>query len=419
MTIQTTRTALPTDASAASAGNAASLTLFLAIGSFTPSFVFFVFGASSGAAGLMVAAILLVFALLIGVGRVPSTQDVANAAVVAALGLVFLVAHGSVAGLMNAPDVGRAALSAVSIAFMLFAAIVSAPTLFGASDKATDRATNIIRGMFLLIAVASLLGIQPPALLLERPIFPFTEPSHYALAFAPLLVDGCVRSRPIVRWLLLAAGFVIGYLLQSLSLVVAVTLAAAICLPVFRLGILAVVGVVAIAGLQLLDINYFAERVSSDAGSQNISRLVYVQGWELVQRSLADTSGWGVGFQQLGFAPVDSPTADQLYRLLGTDANLKDGGFTAAKIISEFGVFGIVGITMLLFIMTRAVIRLRNEAIHPGELSAGQVLAYSMTVAYLIEMFVRGIGYFSGTTMLLFAALFYNRVINIQRKGVQ
>ena len=417
-TIQTTRSAPPINASAASTGNA-SLTLFLAIASFSPSFVFFVFGASSGAPGLLVAAVLLVFTLLMGVGRAPSTQDVANAAVAAALGLVLIVAHGAVAGLLNAPDVGRAALSAVSIAFMLFAAIVSAPTLFGASETVTNRATHIIRGVFLLIAVASLLGIQPRSLLFERPIFPFSEPSHYALAFAPLLVDGCVRSRPLVRWLLLAAGFAIGYLLQSLSLIVAVTLAAAISLPVLRLGLVAVVGVVAIAGLQLLDVNYFFERVSSDAGSQNISRLVYVQGWELVQRSLADTSGWGVGFQQLGFVPVDSPTADQLYRLLGTDANLKDGGFTAAKIISEFGLFGVIGIAMLVFVMAKSVILLRKEAMHPGDLSGGLILAYSFIVAYLTEMFVRGVGYFSGTTMLLFSSLFYIRSVNVRRRGIR
>lgn len=382
------------------------LALFLAIGSFTPSFMFFMFfRTSSPAPGLMIAAVLLVVLVLMGIGRSPTMQDIANALAMVALWMILIMAHGAVAGLMHPPELARAALSGVAIAFMLLAAILNAPTLFGSDDEATGFATNVIRAVFVVIATASLLGIQPQTLDLEKPVFPFTEPSHYALAFAPLLIDGCVRARPVGRLLLLLTGFVIAYLLQSLSLLIVVAMTSAISLPIVRLGIIA--AILAVVSLTLLDLTYFIERVSSDEGAQNISRLVYVQGWELIGGSLSDSWGWGVGFQQLGFAPIDSPTADLLFRLLGTDANLKDGGFTAAKIISEFGLFGIVGLIVLVTVIASGFFRLRRQATKPGELTGGEILAYSILVAYLTEIFVRGIGYFSGTTMLLFAACSY------------
>jgi hypothetical protein len=58
------------------------------------------------------------------------------------------------------------------------------------------------------------------------------------------------------------------------------------------------------AGLQLVDLTYFTDRLALSHSSSNLSALVYLQGVELIEEALETTRAWGIGFQQLGFAPT-------------------------------------------------------------------------------------------------------------------
>jgi len=193
--------------------------------------------------------------------------------------------------------------------------------------------------------------------------------------------------------------------MESLSLVVGTALAAAVSLSPFRLT----VGVLlAILPLNFMDLSYFLERLDLSSGTTNRSALTYMQGWELIFDSFWRTTGWGLGFQQLGYGePTRGVAADALYEMMGSDANVQDGGFVAAKVISEFGLFGLAAASIFVAYAAGAGLRLRKLSKQPLLMSPGHRLALSVVVAYSIDMFVRGIGYFTGSSALFIIASVY------------
>lgn len=310
-------------------------------------------------------------------------------------------------------DIGRSVISLFFLSVILFTAHYFSNSVFLFRDKTIENTLFVLRWLMVAVGILAILGIQPSiGVTLVKPTFPFTEPSHYALAFTPLLIDVCVKNGGWRRYMWIAIGLGLGYLLNSLSLIAGITLAALISLPLSRLlviggAFIAIVGYFVAAGH--LDIAYFTDRLDFGAHTRNLSALVYIQGWELITSSLEQTNGWGVGFQQLGFGPIVSPTADAIYRMAHSDLNLTDGGFVAAKIISEFGVFGLITVLLFVSAVFRAYRRLRRHSTKQCFVDAGERLALAILCAYTVDMFMRGVGYFTGTTVLAISAYIFDR----------
>ena len=377
-------------------------TIFLVTAAMLPSTIFFLASTSSQAPGLLIATIGLCLLIALGIGAQPSGVTAMNA-VFGGLGfLVLVVVHGTIAALFVAPNFYRLVTSAVLLAALIIGGLILRDTFFRWRDQDLAVAALIVLFVCMGIAFVAVVGFEPVAYNFDRPVFPFTEPSHFALMVTPFVIYGCVRARSWRRLVLLAVFLFIAYWLKSLSLIVAITVAAGISLQI-RQFVLVIAGVAAL--VYVVDISYFTDRVILNQTSDNLSQLVYLQGFELVTGSLLDTKGWGVGFQNLGFVPVNSPAADQIYRLLGSDANLKDGGFTAAKIISEFGILGAGFVAWLVFVAARASVRLRRVATKSMVAPAGTILAWSFLAGMTVELFIRGIGYFSPTTLFFVAAV--------------
>jgi hypothetical protein len=322
---------------------------------------------------------------------------------------VFVIAHLFIAALFGPIAYGRAAGSLVLIALLLVAADCFGHYLFTLPDVDIVRATAVLRWLMVGIGTLAALGLEPPGGEdWAKPVFPFTEPSHFALAFAPLLIDVCVRSNGAKRIFWLLIGFAFAYLLENLTLVVAVVAAAAVSLPVSR----PLPWLVAVSStIAILNLDYFAERIdlsgySSTAGT-NLSVLIYVQGWDLVVDSFDKTGGWGVGFQQLGLGYVNSPAAEQIYRLVNIELNQQDGGLLAAKIIAEFGIIGLVVVIAFALLAITSALSLRKVATGARQVHAGHVFALATIVGFVINVFVRGLAYFDGTTLLFAGACFY------------
>ena len=391
-----------------------SLLAILLAGAILPTFVYFVFKTSSLAAGLLAGSVLIIFMVVLGLGRTPSTGRLLGAAGVAVILIVPIAVHSAIAAFVDPPDIARTSFSALVLSAVVFAALIMADTVFDQDEKVLRRVTNLIRALFILLGIAAVLGFRPGMGSYDKPVFPFTEPSYYALAFTPFLIDGCVRSRGWKRLALLGISFALAYLLQSLSLIVGTTVAALICLPIVPLTVAVGFGFLL---TQWIDIAYFVDRLDLTYESDNLSTLVYIQGWELVQDSLHRSSGWGIGFQQLGFTPINSPTADRIRLLFGGDYNIQDGGFTASKLLSEFGFFALILLALYLLVFFRAALALRANISHVHrELQPGQILAYSFICGFFVELFVRGGGYFSGTAFFAVASLAY--LSGRRRKGV-
>ena len=118
---------------------------------------------------------------------------------------------------------------------------------------------------------------------------------------------------------------------------------------------------------------------------------------EAMTRSL----GWGVGFEQLGVQGTNVSAADAILMLSSIESlNVLDGGFVLAKLGAEFGVFGILLCVGFTVASVRSLLALRR-----GGERAAIVFARCVVVCFIVDMFVRGTGYFAGSTLLAVTAL--------------
>lgn len=341
--------------------------------------------------------------LATGLGILPSAGRRFSYSMFALIALLSLIGvHLFITSLWFAPEYERAALSAILLSLSLLGAVVIIRPVFN-DPAALELSLFWMTVIFGLIAVVGLLGVAPESLLAsERPLFPFTEPSHYALTAMPFIAFVCMRLQGLARYALLIAVAVLAALLPSLSLVVGLIILIVLLVPTVYAATLLFVGLLS---LQYVDLEYFSKRVDLSQETTNLSALAYRQGWELAEKSIDITDGVGVGFQQLGIAPVYTPTSDVIFRLLRQDGSLQDGSFVAAKIIAEFGIFGLIIGIIYLYIAFKAVLFLRKG--NKKYFDTARIFSACVIVSYTLEFFVRGIGYFSPTTVLLFAAILY------------
>lgn len=385
--------------------SSAKLLLLLSLVTLLPTTIFYVLATSSQAPGVAVVAVAVLGLAALRLVRHPSTHRTISALIIVGLMLLGILSHGLVAYYFQPLDFTRMLQSLLLFGLMLVGSYFLRFAIFESSDNDIRVATSGVFITFLLIGIAGVLEVRPiESVTSFNPVFPFTEPSHYALTFTPILLFACVSRGLAFRLAALISALAIAYLLQSLSLIVGIVLVGLVTLP---LPYLAVAGVALSIAVGVLDVTYFTDRLDLNYDSGNLSVLVYLQGWELATDSIARTSGWGIGFQQLGFGPINSPTADVILRLAGNDTNLKDGGFTLAKATSEFGAFGFVAITLFGLLAGRVAMILRSVALGRRTLGLASVLAMSIICGYAVEAFIRGIGYFSGSTMLLLASILY------------
>lgn len=372
-----------------------------------PGGVFFLLGTSSMSAGVLMASVFILAMRTAGMPGMRALGRITTDLTIALLVIVILAAHLTICALAGEIDAVKALGSLVIAGLGIMAAGTAASVFQHASDRLIKQAVAVVIAIFLAAAVLSLIGIQPPSTTAtSKPIFPFTEPSLYAGALLPVIAFLSVTGRQWRRWAWILTGFALGYLLENLSLIVGAIVVTVACLPTTRLAIL---GAVAALVLPLLDLSYFLDRIQFDVtATTNLSTLVYIQGWEMIGAATRKTFGWGLGFQQLGYTFLDAPTSNLIYRLTGgTDLNLKEGSFAAAKLISELGVFGLLIIITHGIFAVKAFIRIRRVAVLGDVKSLGEILAWCSVYTYTVDMYVRGAGYFSSPTMLVVTSIFF------------
>lgn len=372
-----------------------------------PSSIFYLAGTTSMAIGALVAATLILIMRAIGILGVRTLHSFGRDLAIASVVIALLVAHFTAALLMADEVDYTKALGSLIVAAIIIAACGTVGSFFNqVNDRSIKYATWIAVAIFLASAIFSLIGIQPPSSAASaKPIFPFTEPSHFAGALLPILAFMSITGRGWTRWVWIFVGFALGFFLENLSLVIGTVVVAVACLSMMRLVAL---GALAVLLLPLLDLSYFIDRVQFDTiANTNLSALVYIQGWELVEVAFQKTVGWGLGFQQLGYTYLNAPTSELIYRLTGgTDLNLKEGSFVAAKLICELGLFGVLLILLHLYFATRAFLSIRRIATTDYERPFSEILALCSIYTYIIDMYVRGVGYFSSPTILMIASFF-------------
>ncbi len=254
---------------------------------------------------------------------------------------------------------------------------------------------------------------------LKKPVFPFSEESHYALTIGPLACIAAVNRTLFFKSLVLISIFAQAVLFPNLTLLI-------FCLVLFfvfwgskHLFLIAVVGFLAVIAASFAytiysdnpTVEYFSSRLNISAESTNLTTLVFLQGWDEAWNSLINTSGLGLGFQMLGTNPPGD-IADRIFMLYGAEFNRADGGFLASKVISELGVVGVLITLCFMVFLLRYIFKAKSLFVD-GELQYILFLS-SFIFAYSVEFFLRGYGYFSPGLML--TSIFYLTLIAKKRE---
>lgn len=326
-----------------------------------------------------------------------------------ALCILALILFGTASHLLlaqvNGPtDLSRGLFSLLPLSLCILGGWALALLFMSIDGGILERGIKTVCWLLSIIALLGSLGwLQPDtSITYTKPTFPFSEPSHLAITCAPFLIYICVSSPLVVRLACLLFCLIAGMFLENLTIIAVFLLTSFICLGARYIFLLAIIFFLA---LGYVDLSYYLERFDFSDQSHNLSALVYLQGWQQMAESFINSKGVGVGFQQLGIFGTNVDAADRINLLLGNSLNLLDGGFTLAKFVGEFGVLGVLISGVYLSIGICAVQMLRRVAIQKEQKSVALVFSASCIVGYFIELFLRGAGYFTPTSMLLVASL--------------
>lgn len=374
-----------------------------------PSAVMTIFDASSMASGMALAAVILIAHRTIGAssGTPVSQRGLARwflmtAGFVFALTVQSLIASTSV----NEQNTQRLFASLALLLLIWWASGIFAARLSTCSDYSVDRFVTWGLWFLAINAVLGLSGIVVVAHATVKASGFFAEPSHLAMTAAPFLLYASARRMGYCEPIL-AGFFLWGLLIQNLTMLVVVVLAA---FPLIRLRLrtlLTLFFLIAIVAVVLsqseLASDYFRDRLVIDQNTNNLSVLVFLRGWEYALQAIDLSQGWGLGFQQFGFTYFGGDVLAKLEAQGVGEQNLLDGGTAAAKIIGEFGYVGILLLALYVLFAVKGMRDLRRAA--GGGIPRWHTFLQAGVVGVSVELFVRGIGYFTPNFFILLAAI--------------
>lgn len=281
---------------------------------------------------------------------------------------------------------------------------------FGRPLLSTNEATwllAVIAGAATLEFLIRLLSGTPIAEVRSGGLF--LEPSHLALSSIPLICYLFFCGEPLQKaWGLAAAPLllIVGY-----SSTLIVLLFVLIGLPhlgrLFRrskqgsgIMILALLGF----ALFLFLVSSASEdtmlRVSDILDlrpESNLSSLVYVNGWMLLDHYLNSTGGVGLGFNAMGCEPRAETVVTAWLELINLgDQNYNDGSFLLSKVGSEFGILGLLAFLAMLIVALRKMLGLSREHAHPTAV----ICAGWLAIVFIGGLIRSGGGYFTGPVLL-------------------
>jgi hypothetical protein len=245
----------------------------------------------------------------------------------------------------------------------------------------------------------------------------FNEPSYLAMAMAPSLIL-LMLSNTKKNMQIGIVSLVILYAFSRSSTLIGILMVQIIYKsiffwpwPIIFKAILATM--VVLIAFMMIDyenlIVPFLERLTGvfmGIDSSDVSSLVYSAGIQDSVSNFLQTYGVGTGFNTMGCDPLPSnPVRDlMMSRMEGMELlNTRDGSFLLSKIVSEFGILGVVlfGIFCVRFRRFEALI---SRMTTPEKIIAGKVLS-SLLLSFIAIAIVRSTGYFNGSVFLGILAL--------------
>jgi len=365
--------------------------LIIAAAIFIPSLMQMKLQLSSLAPGLLMVALLTVLAVLVVICRRSLASFLRSVPLLILFPFCLIATHYLLSGLfvLLPQDDLRFLNSFVGLALLVAAARVVASSFVQLDQSSVRRIISFIMTILVVNAILTLTGIDFLGTATNKSAFLFGEPSHFAFLVAPFLIY-YVKTRAS-GWLLLLLLFSLTAIyIENLTMLVVVLLSVIVG---FRIReILPISSLFLIILYFFANTDYFSSRLSfTPDESDNLSVLVYFQGWQNAFLAFLESSGWGVGFQQFGIASPTGEITEKIRVLYDLGSNLLDGGSLATKLLGEFGLFG----AFIVMAMSMRAISAFRMLKHNHNMTNLFLFARCVDVGILIELFVRGVGYFS------------------------
>lgn len=348
--------------------------------------------------GLFLLALLLIKKNIIGLSL--------NYCLLKVFSIIFtIIALSLIANLNGIDSYVKSFVSILLILFLIYVAYFFALWLYSLNISNIIRIINTTYWTLSIISLVSI-GLYA-ANITHKSVLLFAEPSHFSLFFGVLsLVKFVLSSKESEKIIILCITAILVLLLPNF------TLFFYIVLMVLLLGIRNLMSVFFIISLFLLilnhlDLNYFTDRIYDD---NNLSAVVYQQGWELIHYSLT-TSIFGAGFQNLITLPL-TEAGEFLLALGGLELNRQDGSFLSSKLLGEFGWLGLVLFLYYLYMYISAFFYIAKRINKPKSIL---LIANVLIYAFSVEMLVRGIGYFSVGVFSFFVGFFLTKIVRTNK----
>ena len=236
----------------------------------------------------------------------------------------------------------------------------------------------------------------------------FSEPSHFALIYLVFLSFQILALKNnIYIYTLILLSFIFALTLPNLTLLVGTFLVFSFYLTKKTFGLILIIFTILFfftnfTNLEYFD--YFLERLRLSNETKNISSLVFLSGWERAYLHLLQSNFFGIGFQQLGYIEINSYYQNKLAEQFLPEQNLYDGGSVASKLIAEFGIIGIIFLIMYIFLFIKFFFNIRIYKLSSNYLDKFYISVFLLSS---VNLFLRGMGYFSPIMFLLLSSIIY------------
>lgn len=359
-----------------------------------PPFVMNVFHASSYSSGILL--LCLIFFINFFLSKKSSFLFKSNKNFIRAnIVLYLMLLHGIIWMLIiNSFNFNKFIFSYIGISFILLNALLFGSFFKSQKDNHVNKILKITLFILFLNSLFPLFGIK--LYNSSVPVGLFVEPSHFALALSPLLLYSVIDKIKYFKLYLIYFAFWAVFI-QNLTLLLVVF--GCFIFNNSKKNILYAIIIISLSSL-VINISYFTSRTNLSSNSNNLSVLVFLNGWQKAAEAFKVSNGLGVGFQQLGYYNLkeDNSINEALAVFEKDHLNKYDAGSLAPKIIAEFGIFGILLIIAYLIYFKTILIDIRNNR-HFRSKSILFMQICSLTL--ILELFFRGVGYFS-TSVFLF-----------------
>lgn len=329
----------------------------------------------------------------------------------------FILVHGVISSNFPTPfNFSRFFMSIIYLITMIFSAYLIYVYRDNIENVIFEHAITFFCYFLIFFGYISAIGINISGAG-GVPVFYFDEPCKFSAALAPFFIYRLVKGPTVEKLLVAGLALKLAFMFPSTTLLFICLFAPIIFLSIKDVVIIYILYffIASTSGLNINGVNAienFHEKiplinaVSLDIAQVNQSLAVFYSGWIRGFLNFKLTYGMGIGFQQLGFRGALDKFLIYLYPL-----NLLDGATVGAKIINEFGFFGVLFLLAYLKCLILKISSIRTMLLpsnrYKGKLKNINIFLDLSFISFFVNLFVRGAGYFDISCYLFITSLFF------------